>query len=61
MYIMNGNSPIQMEVVVMDKKITKDLLLSTGIAIIKGLPVLMFLVLAFYIIGALVFGVMFGE
>ena len=58
---MNGNSPIQMEVVVMDKKITKDLLLSTGIAIIKGLPVLMFLVLAFYIIGALVFGVMFGE
>jgi len=45
----------------MDRRIMKDLLLGTGVAIIKGLPVLMFLILAFYIIGALVFGVMFGE
>jgi len=45
----------------MGRKVVKDLLLEGVVVTIKGLPVLMFLVLAFYIIGVLVFGVMFGE
>ena len=45
----------------MGRKMIKDLLLESAIVTIKGLPVLMFLILAFYIIGVLIFGVMFGE